>query len=238
MKYLFLALTFVFVLPTFAQKRPLLIQEQGNFAVGGTVITNPGTYDPIKRGPEGQTYHGDHAYISYQIPVKARKLPLVFWHGIGQFSRTWTSTPDGREGFNNLFLRKRYSVYLIDQPRRGNAGRSTVSATINPTPDEQMWWGTFRVGVGNSYYPGVQFAQDEETRNQYFRQMTPNIGGFDTEVITNATSQLFDKIGDGILVTHSHSGGFGWATAIKNPHIKAIASYEPGSGFVLSLIHI
>jgi hypothetical protein len=95
-----------------------------------------------------------------------------------------------------------------------------------------MWWGTFRVGVGNSYYPGVQFAQDEETRNQYFRQMTPNIGGFDTEVITNATSQLFDKIGDGILVTHSHSGGFGWATAIKNPHIKAIASYEPGSGFV------
>jgi len=73
-----------------------------------------------------------------------------------------------------------------------------------------MWWGTFRVGIGNSYYPGVQFAQDEETRNQYFRQMTPNIGGFDTEVITNATSQLFDKIGDGILVTHSHSGGFGY----------------------------
>ncbi|MEN9385511.1 MAG: hypothetical protein RLZZ185_252 [Bacteroidota bacterium] len=232
MKYLFVVFSLLVVSPVIAQKRPLLIQEQGNFAVGGTVITNPGTYDPIKRGPEGQTFHGDHAYITYQIPMKARKLPLVFWHGIGQFSRTWTSTPDGREGFNNIFLRKRYSVYLIDQPRRGNAGRSTVAATINPTPDEQMWWGTFRVGVGNNYYPGVQFAQDEETRNQYFRQMTPNIGGFDTEVITNATSQLFDKIGDGILVTHSHSGGFGWATAIKNPHIKAIASYEPGSGFV------
>ncbi len=104
MKYLFLVFTLIFIHPTFAQKRPLLIQEQGNFAVGGTVITNPGTYDPIKRGPEGQTFHGDHAYISYQIPVKARKLPLVFWHGIGQFSRTWTSTPDGRDGFNNLFL--------------------------------------------------------------------------------------------------------------------------------------
>jgi len=27
---------------------PLVIQEQGSFAVGGTVSTNPGTFDPIK----------------------------------------------------------------------------------------------------------------------------------------------------------------------------------------------
>lgn len=61
--------------------------------------------------------------------------------------------------------------------------------------------------------------------------MTPNIGGFDTEVISEATSKLFDKIGQGILVTHSQSGGFGWATAMKNPNVRAIVSYEPGSGF-------
>ena len=29
---------------------PLIIQEQGSFAVGGTVITNPGTFDPYKAG--------------------------------------------------------------------------------------------------------------------------------------------------------------------------------------------
>lgn len=216
----------------FAQKSPLLIQDQGNFTVGGTVIKNAGSYDPVKRGPEGQTFHGDHAYITYQIPVKARKLPLVFWHGIGQFSKTWTTTPDGREGFNNLFLRKRFSVYLIDQPRRGNASRSTVEATIRPIPDEQMWFGTFRVGIGNEYFPGVQFPKDEESLNQYFRQMAPSLGPIDAEVVTSATSKLFDKIGRGVLVTHSHSGGFGWATAIKNQNIQAIASYEPGSGFV------
>lgn len=215
-----------------AQKSPLHIQDQGNFTVGGTVIKNPGTYDPVKRGPEGQTFHGDHAYITYQIPVKARKYPLVFWHGIGQFSKTWTTTPDGREGFNNLFLRKRFSVYLIDQPRRGNASRSTVEATIKPIPDEQMWFGTFRVGTGTEYFPGVQFPKDEESLNQYFRQMAPSLGPIDPEIVTSATSKLFDKIGKGILVTHSHSGGFGWATAMKNPNIKAIASYEPGSGFV------
>ena len=209
----------------------IVLKEQGSFTVGGTVIKNPGTFDPIVRGPEGQTFHGDHAYITYQIPNKTRTLPMVFWHGIGQFSKTWMTTPDGREGFNNIFLKKGYSVYLIDQPRRGNAGRSTVTAHIEPIPDEQFWFGTFRVGVGFDLFPGVQFANSEEALNQYFRQMTPNIGGFDTEVIVSATSSLFDKIGDGILVTHSHSGGFGWATAVKNDKVKAIASYEPGSGF-------
>jgi hypothetical protein len=28
--------------------------------------------------------HSDHAYVFYQAPVNARKLPLVFWHGHGQ----------------------------------------------------------------------------------------------------------------------------------------------------------
>ncbi|MBT3382941.1 MAG: alpha/beta hydrolase [Prolixibacteraceae bacterium] len=223
------------VFPTNAQnskkQKSIKIQEQGSFAVGGSVITNPGTFDAIKRTPEGQTFHGDHAYIFYQIPKKARNLPLVFWHGIGQFSKTWETTPDGREGFQNIFLRKKYSVYLMDQPRRGNAGRSLAEATITPTPDEQFWFNIFRVGVWPDYFAGVQFAKDKETLNQYFRQMTPNIGGFDTEVITNAMSELFDKIGEGILVSHSHSGGFGWATAIKNQNIRAIVSYEPGSGF-------
>jgi len=102
--------------------KPILISEQGSFAVGGTFITNPGTFDPVKQNPEGQTLHGDHAYVFYQIPVKARKYPLVMWHGIGQFSKTWETTPDGREGYQNIFLRRGFGVYLIDQPRRGNAG--------------------------------------------------------------------------------------------------------------------
>ena len=216
---------------SFAQKGTIVLQDQGSFAVGGSVISNPGTFDAIKRTPEGQTFHGDHAYVFYQVPVDARKYPLVMWHGFGQFSKTWETTPDGRDGFQNIFLKRGYSVYLINQPRRGNAGRSTKEARIIPTPDEQFWFNIFRLGVWPDYFPGVQFARDKETLNQYFRQMTPNIGGFDTEVITDAAAQLFEKIGDAVLVTHSHSGGFGWATAIKNNNIKAIVSYEPGSGF-------
>ena len=215
-----------------SKQKPLVIQEQGSFAVGGTIITNPGTFDPYKPTPEGQTFHGDHAYVFYQVPVKAHKYPLVMWHGIGQFSKTWETTPDGREGYQNIFLRNNYSVYLIDQPRRGNAGRSTVTATINPTPDEQQWFDVFRVGVWPNYFDGVQFARDTETLNQYFRSMTPSIGTIDIEVNTDAVSSLYTKIGEGILVTHSHSGGMGWKTVVKNSNIKAIVSYEPGSGFL------
>ncbi|PVD49527.1 alpha/beta hydrolase [Terrimonas sp.] len=214
------------------KQKPLVIEEQGSFAVGGTVITNPGKYDPVKRTPEGQTFHGDHAYVFYQIPVKARKYPLVMWHGIGQFSKTWETTPDGREGYQNIFLRRRFGVYLLDQPRRGNAGRSTTNAVIEATPDEQNWFGTFRLGIWPDYFPGVQFSKDPETLNQYFRSMTPSIGPIDYNVNINAVAALFDKIGPGILVTHSHSGGMGWLTAIKNRNVKAIISYEPGSGFV------
>ncbi len=214
------------------KKAPILLEEQGSFAVGGTVLTHPGEYDPVKRGPDGQTFHGDHAYVFYQKPVNAKRLPLVFWHGIGQFSKTWESTPDGREGFQNIFLRKRFGVYLIDQPRRGNAGRSTVEATISPTPDEQNWFGTFRLGVWPDYFPGVQFSKDPETLNQYFRSMTPSLGPIDTKVVTDAVGALADRVGELILVTHSHSGGFGWITAVRNSNVRAIVSYEPGSGFL------
>ncbi len=210
----------------------LSIKEQGSFAVGGTVITNPGTFNPNKPTPDGQTYHGDHAYVFYQIPVNPRKLPLVMWHGIGQFSKTWETTPDGREGYQTIFLRRRFPVYVLDQPRRGNAGRSTVGGTITATPDEQQWFATFRVGIWPNYFEHVQFARDTNTLVQYFRQMAPNVGPIDINVTTDAAAALFNKTGPAILVTHSHSGGMGWITAVKNQNVKAIVSYEPGSGFL------
>ena len=214
------------------ENNSIILSEQGSFAVGGAVISNPGTFDPYNPTPEGQTFHGDHAYVFYQIPENAREYPLVMWHGFGQFSKTWETTPDGREGFQNIFLRRRYPVYVLDQPRRGNAGRSTVAADIKPVPDEQGWFGTFRLGIWPEFFAGVQFAQDSATLNQYFRAMTPNIGPIDVNLNASAVSALFDKIGPGILVTHSHSGGMGWLTAINNQNVKAIVSYEPGSGFL------
>jgi hypothetical protein len=220
--------------------RPLVIQEQGSFAVGGTVIREPGTFDPIKQGafnpngvsPAGQTLHGDHAYVFYQVPADARTLPLIFWHGHGQSAKTWETTPDGREGFQNIFLREKYGVYLIDQPRRGRAARATEGTTIAATPDDQLWFGIFRLGAWPDLYEGAQFSKEPEALNQFFRQMVPNTGPYNADVNIAAVSELFNKIGNGILVTHSQSGGPGWRTAIKNDKVRAIVSFEPGGDFV------
>jgi len=219
---------------------PLVIQKQGSFAVGGTVVPNSGTFDPIKHGSynpvnqpsEGQTLHGDHAYVFYQVPEKARKLPLVFWHGHGQSAKTWETTPDGREGYQNIFLRRRFPVYLLDQPRRGRAARSTKPVNITAAADEQLWFGIFRLGAYPNFYPGVQFSKDPEALNQFFRQGVPNAGPYDAQVNIDAVSSLFNKIGSGILLTHSQSGGPGWLTAIQNDKVKAIVAFEPGGDFI------
>ena len=124
-------------------KRPLTITEQGSFFVGGTVIQADGTYsteNPMSHA--GQTFHGDHAYVSYQIPVNARRLPLVFLYGAGQSGKTWESTPDGREGFGTLFLRRGFATYLLDQPRRGRAGNSTIADNAPVLPNDQFWFET------------------------------------------------------------------------------------------------
>ena len=223
-----------------SQDGPLTIREQGSFAVGGSVVTAPGTFDPIAQGaynpagadPRGQTLHGDHAYVFYQIPVNAKRLPLVLWHGHGQTGKTWETTPDGREGFQTIFLRRRFPVYVLDQPRRGRAARSTQPVAIPASPDDQLWFGIFRLGVWPDLYPGVQFSREPGALEQFFRQMAPNTGPYDVAVNTKAAGALFDKIGPGVLVTHSQSGTLGWRTAIANQNIKAVASYEPGGDFV------
>jgi hypothetical protein len=102
---------------------PMVIQQQGSFAVGGTVLNNPGTFDPVKMSPEGQTLHGDHLYTFYQIPTNARKFPLVMWHGYGQSAKTWETTPDGREGFQDIFLHGGDAT-VVHLPKMGMHGNT------------------------------------------------------------------------------------------------------------------
>lgn len=122
----------------FAFDHPVMLAGQGSFAAGGTTVTTPGQYDyahPLTTG--GQTLHGDHAYVFWQKPVNAHTYPLVFLHGAGQSGQSWETTPDGRDGFQNIFLEKGFATYIVDQPRRGRAGRSTLPETISAKPDDQ-----------------------------------------------------------------------------------------------------
>lgn len=156
-------------------REPLQIQSQGSVIAGGTVQQQPGTFDPLApTKSDGQSYHGDHVYAFFQVPVKARPLPIVMWHGAGQSSKSWETTADGREGFQNLFLRRRFTTYLIDQPRRGKAGRSMVESTLKPVADEQMWFNQFRIGLWPESFRDSQFPKGEAALDQFFRSITPN----------------------------------------------------------------
>ena len=209
----------------------ITIKEQGAFSAGGTVVKSDGTFDALKPWNEpqgGQTRHGDHADVFYQIPVNVKHNSMVFLHGYGQSKRSWQTTADGREGFADMFLRKGYGIYLVDQPGRGDAGQTTKPTQITATPDDQTWFTQFRIGLYPKFNEGVQFPTDEKSLDQFYRMMTPNTGNVDETTIVNAMSAVFDRIGDGILFTHSAGGSPGWKTAIKNDDVKAIVAIEPG----------
>lgn len=112
------------------------------------MLRTSGTYTNNAPTAAGQTLHGDHLYAFYQVPQDPKTQPIVMLHGAYQSARSWETTPDGREGFQNIFLRRRFPVYLVDQPRRGRAGNSTVATTIEPTPYDQLFFdGTYGSSV-------------------------------------------------------------------------------------------
>jgi hypothetical protein len=205
----------------------------GSVYAGGTVITAPGTWNPADPNPfgapAGQMLHVDHVYAQYKIPAGTqRKLPLVMWHGC--LSPSWEVTPDGREGYESIFVRRGWITYVLDWPRTGRSGKSSVGATITPGFSETAAWNSWRLGVWPNFFPNSKFPNDPASINQFFRQGGTNNGPGDNNVSSDAVSALFDKIGGGVLITHSASGLLGWLTAIKNPKVKGVYAYEPNEG--------
>lgn len=212
---------------------PIVLRTMGSLFFGGS----------IGQTKDGVTFHGDHGYAQYYIPQDARQYPLVMWHGIGQSGKTYESTPDGREGFQAILTRRNWPVYIIDQPRRGRAGRTQAKPrTVFPPVlvDENGAWNAFRVGLwippeSPSFYREIQFPRDGYSIDQFMRQQTPDTGDepWSPEhraFLADAMAKLFQATGPGVLITHSMSGIYGWGSAIAAPnHIKAVVAYEPGS---------
>lgn len=211
------------------------IAKQGSFAVGGTTIQRDGSYDNSKfvgwaeQVETGQSYRADHAFVNYQIPTKANKYPLIFIHGYGGSGVCWEMTPDDRDGFATLMLKKKYPTYVMDLPGRGRAGRTTTENHTKPVADEMFWFDIWRIGLWPNYNEGVQFSKNKEYLSQFFREMTPDLSDHKQDI--PAIKALADKIGDNILVTHSAGGYPGWIAAMQNANVKAVAAFEPG-GYV------
>ena len=229
------------------EKEVLIIAKQGMFSAGGTVLKTEGVFnseDQFEETGAGQTSHVDHANVFYQIPSDENGLPIVFLHGYGQSRMGWMTTPDGREGWSNLFLRKGHSVYLIDQPRRGEAGQTSVSGIISEKTLDQRWYVNFRMGRWENdkavLNKNSQFPDDEYSIDQFFRQMTPDTGmksdrglDFDKEVVAKALAATIDEVykrtgKKSILISHSQGGSPGWLAPVYTKNIKAIVAIEPG----------
>lgn len=213
----------------------ITIAKQGHFSVGGQTIQRSGAYDNQKfvgwatQEETGQSYRANHAFIDFQIPAGSKKLPMVYVHGFGGSGVCWQMTPDGRDGFATLMLRRGWSSYVVDLPGRGRAGRTSATTTVKPVADEMFWFDIWRIGIWPNYNKGVQFPKDSVSLSQFFRELTPDISDHRQDV--PALGALAGRVGNHILVTHSAGGFPGWMSAMQNKEVKGVVSYEPG-GFV------
>ena len=85
--------------------KPLVLKAQGSFFVGGDKVEQTqGELGGL--GPAGHIAV-NQMYVRYMVPQGGdRNLPVVMVHGATLTGKTWETTPDGRMGWDEYFVRK------------------------------------------------------------------------------------------------------------------------------------
>ena len=221
----------------------LIIEKQGSFFVGGRNIKSD-TLSTLPAYAASGTVAIEQMYVRYQIPAFAKRLPLTLIHGCCLTGKTWESTPDGRIGWDEFFVRQGFPVYVIDQVSRG---RSAANATLvtsvragktsaSETPPvfmagQEAAWAIFRFGPEYpKVYPGMMFPLDAQ--DEFWKQMVPDwIATLPTPNPTvSALSELAIKLNGTLLISHSQSGIYPFQVAAKSQQgVAGIVSIEPGT---------
>ena len=214
--------------PADAADEPLVIAKQGNFYVGGKYVESNGDVPMV-----GQVF------VEFQIPQRqTHPFPIVMIHGGGQTGSGWISTPDGREGWAQYFLRRGYAIYVVDQVARG---RSAYIAGIYGAPRAQTReYVMQRFSTMEKYnlWPQAklhtQWPDNAEPGNpvfdNYFASNVPSMENREMQGRMNvdALAALLDRIGPAIVLVHSQSGQYGWPLAQARPAlVRAIVGAEP-----------
>ncbi len=227
------------------QSKPLVIEEQGSFFVGGETKVLPAPpAAPNGRGPglPGGDITVNQMYVQYQIPPNGnRHVPVVMVHGCCLSSKTWETTPDGRMGWNEYFVRKDRPVYLADQVSRARSGfdpsvfNAVRAGTVPPSQlptvldaSHQGAWAVFRFGP--TY--GKAFRDEQfpvSAVDELYKQMIPDLNS--TLPNPNPTwinmAALAVKLKGAILMGHSESGFFPEQAALIDPSgVRGIISIE------------
>ena len=223
---------------------PLKLEKEGSFFVGGRDVQSDAlSLDP--RYVASGTITVDQVYVHYQVPVRAKRhYPLTLIHGCCLTGKTWETTPDGRMGWDEYFVRKGFPVYVIDQAWRGRSAGSPASinavksgkAPIDQLPGvfsagHEGAWAIFRFGPEYpKVFPGMQFPLEAQV--EFWKQMvadwsnslpTPN-------TTVPALSELAQKLGGTVLVSHSQSGIYPFQTAVLSTKgVAGIISIEPAA---------
>ncbi|PTM54953.1 esterase [Phreatobacter oligotrophus] len=236
--------------PAMAEEPPLEIVGMGSFHVGGRLaeitgqpvreitFTPGGT--PAKVDPNGR-YAVEQMYVQWFRPRAQRgRVPLLLWHGGGLSGVTYETTPDGREGWLNWFLRRGWTVYNSDAVERGRSGWAPPEVWSAPAIHVPIGnpFERFRIGQGEGSYsddpakrrvlPGSQFPV--EAYDQFPRQLSPRWTTTDEPTIA-AYVALVDKVCPCVIVFHSQAGQFGFKVAQARPDkVLALVAVEP-AGF-------
>jgi pimeloyl-ACP methyl ester carboxylesterase len=224
----------------------LLLKEQGSFFVGGrTIFTDAltgSTTGFLGSGINTGNITVDQMYVQYQIPEGADShVPVVMVHGCCLSSKSYETTPDGRMGWNEYFLRKHRAVYLPDQVSRARSGfDATIYNEIKlgkrpasempeiRTATHEIAWLGFRFGPSaGKAFPDEQFPV--EAFEEFGKQVIPDLNGELPAVNPTWTnlSGLAIKLKGAVLIGHSESGFFPEQAALINPaNIKAMITIE------------
>jgi hypothetical protein len=107
--------------------KPLVLEDQGSFFIGGapkvtTYASAPTPNNPNTSLPNQITI--GQMYVQFEIPATKKRgmPPVIMVHGSSHTAACLESTPDGREGWYPYFVRKGISTYLVDQAGRGRSG--------------------------------------------------------------------------------------------------------------------
>jgi pimeloyl-ACP methyl ester carboxylesterase len=224
-------------------EKPLVIAKQGSFFVGGEKKALPPPPPGARGGgPPGAEITVNQMYVQYQVPPNGdRHIPVVMVHGCCLSSKTWETTPDGRMGWDEYFVRRDRPVYLADQVSRARSGfdASSINAVKSggaPTSQlptvlqasNQVAWTVFRFGPEyGKPFPDGQFPV--EAADELYKQMIPDFNSIlpnPNPTWTNMAA-LAAQLNGAILMGHSESGFFPQQAALINPKgIRALISIE------------
>lgn len=99
---------------------PLTLSGRGSFYVGGESVKQ--TYVEMGSQRAADTATINQMYVEYMRPQKITHSPVILIHGAGQSGSAWDTTPDGRMGWYEYFVRNGFPTYVIDQVGRARSG--------------------------------------------------------------------------------------------------------------------